>query len=79
MMPNVDGLELCRRVHALDRPRSPFFVFLTALGGKEHLLEGMRAGADEYPTKPLDSELLRAKLLATSRTMTTPAPGRGGR
>ncbi len=72
MMPNVDGLEFCRRIRGFDPPRcNTFFVFLTALGGKEHLLEGMRAGADEYLTKPLDSEQLRAKLLAASRIMTT--------
>ena len=72
MMPNVDGLEFCRRVRSLDPPRcNTFFVFLTALGGKEHLMEGMRAGADEYLTKPLDSEQLRAKLLAASRIMST--------
>ncbi len=53
MMPNMDGLELCRRVRGLDREGYTFFIFLTALGGREHLLEGMQAGADEYLTKPL--------------------------
>jgi type IV pilus assembly protein PilB len=62
MMPNMDGLELCRRVRGLPRGERVFFVFLTALGGEEHLLEGIRAGGDEYLTKPLDSEQLRAKL-----------------
>lgn len=79
MMPNVDGLEFCRRVRGIDPPRcNTFFVFLTALGGKEHLLEGMEAGADEYLTKPLDSEQLRAKLLAASRIMTTHQHLNGG-
>jgi CheY-like chemotaxis protein len=59
MMPNMDGLELCRRVRGHDRPGYTFFVFVTALGGKEKLLEGLRAGADEYLTKPLDGEQLR--------------------
>ena len=67
MMPNMDGLELCRRVRGLDRDGYTFFIFLTALGGKEHLLEGMEAGADEYLTKPLDGEQLRAKLIAAAR------------
>jgi type IV pilus assembly protein PilB len=67
MMPNMDGLELCRRVRGLEREGYTFFVFLTALGGREHLLEGMRAGADEYLVKPLDAEQLRAKLLEASR------------
>ena len=67
MMPSMDGLELCRRVRGLDRDDYTFFIFLTALGGKEHLLEGMQAGADEYLTKPLDAEQLRAKLIVASR------------
>lgn len=67
MMPNVDGLEFCRRVRGSDRRGDTFFIFLTALGGNEHLLEGMRAGADEYLTKPLDSEQLLAKLVSASR------------
>jgi type IV pilus assembly protein PilB len=67
MMPNMDGLELCRRVRGLDRDDYTFFIYLTALGGKEHLLEGMQAGADEYLTKPLDGEQLRTKLIVASR------------
>jgi type IV pilus assembly protein PilB len=67
MMPNMDGLEFCHKVRGLDRPGYTFFVFLTALGGKEKLLEGMLAGADEYLTKPLDGEQLRVKLITASR------------
>ena len=67
MMPNMDGLEFCRRVRSIDRPGYTYFVFLTALTGQEHLLEGMRAGADEYLTKPLDREQLQGRLVAASR------------
>ncbi len=67
MMPNVDGLELCNRVRATEREGYTFFVFLTSLGGQEHLLEGMKAGADEYLTKPLDTDQLRMKLISASR------------
>ena len=64
MMPNMDGPEFCRRVRSLDRDGYTFFIFLTALGSEEHLLEGMRAGADEYLVKPLDGKQLDAKLTA---------------
>jgi CheY-like chemotaxis protein len=67
MMPNMDGLELCRRVRGHERAGYTFFVFVTALSGKEKLLEGMKAGADEYLTKPLDGEQLRVKLISASR------------
>ena len=68
MMPGIDGLELCRRIRSARRDdRHTFFIFLTALGGSEHLLEGMQAGADEYLVKPLDGEQLWGKLIAASR------------
>ncbi len=67
MMPRIDGLELCRRVRSTDRPGYTFFIFVTALGAKEHLLEGMQAGADEYLTKPVDVDQLEAKLITASR------------
>jgi two-component system cell cycle response regulator len=67
MMPGPDGLELCRRVRAINNGWYTFFVFLTALGDKEHLLEGMQAGADDYLAKPLDREQLQVRLIAASR------------
>jgi CheY-like chemotaxis protein len=67
MMPNMDGLELCRRVRALERERYPFFIILTALTDNARLVEGLRAGADEYLTKPLDREQLQARLAVASR------------
>ncbi|HET7479179.1 MAG TPA: ATPase, T2SS/T4P/T4SS family [Rubrobacteraceae bacterium] len=67
MMPRMDGLALCNRVRGLEREGYTFFVFLTSLGSREHLLEGMKAGADEYLTKPLDTDQLGVKLIAASR------------
>ena len=71
MMPGIDGLELCRRVRDAGRPDYTYFIFLTSLGGREHLMEGMRAGADEYLTKPLNGDQLRAKLADASRVAST--------
>lgn len=67
MMPGMDGSEFCRRVRSLDREVYPFFVFLTALKDRTHLLEGMEAGADDYLAKPLDREELRVRLAAAAR------------
>jgi two-component system cell cycle response regulator len=67
MMPGLDGLELCRRVRAINNGWYTFFVFLTALGDKQHLLEGMQAGADDYLAKPFDREQLQVRLIAASR------------
>src|ERR671924_2239364 len=53
LMPLVDGVELCRRVRKqMDRASSyTYFVFLTALGDKEHMHAAMQAGADDYLAK----------------------------
>ncbi len=67
MMPGIDGIELCRRVRQDSRPGYIYFIFLTALGNKEHLLTGIEAGADDYLTKPLDREELKVRLISASR------------
>lgn len=67
MMPGIDGPEFCRRVREENSFSYTFFIFLTALGDKEHLLEGMKAGADDYLAKPLDREQLQVRLVAASR------------
>lgn len=50
-MPNMDGLELCRRIRERDRRDTyTHFVFMTALDDKEHFRLGVEAGADDYQT-----------------------------
>lgn len=67
MMPGVDGLELCNRVRATNRDEYTYFIFLTALGDKEHLRMGLEAGADDYLSKPLDREELEVRLISAIR------------
>jgi two-component system cell cycle response regulator len=67
MMPGVDGLELCRRVRSDNRDRYTYFIFLTALGDREHLLQGLDAGADDYLSKPLDRDELGMRLTSALR------------
>jgi type IV pilus assembly protein PilB len=71
MMPNMDGLELCHKVRGIEHHSYTYFIFLTALTGRDNLLEGLRAGADEYLTKPLDREQLQTRLIAASRVVST--------
>ncbi len=67
MMPGLDGIDLCRRVRASPRALYPYFVLLTALADREHLLAGLEAGADDYLTKPLDRAELQVRLTAAAR------------
>ena len=67
MMPGMDGLELCRLVRGEGREAYTYFIFLTALGDKEHLLMGLEAGADDYLSKPLDRDELQVRLISASR------------
>lgn len=70
MMPYVDGLELCHRVRAEEQEGYTYFIFLTALGDKEHLLQGFEAGADDYLSKPLNRAELEMRLISASRLTT---------
>ena len=66
-MPRMDGPELCRRVRERASETYPYFIFLTALDQREHILTAMYAGADDYLEKPLDPHALDAALVAASR------------
>jgi two-component system cell cycle response regulator len=67
MMPGIDGPSLCRLIRVDGRDAYTYFIFLTALGDKGHLLTGLAAGADHYLSKPLDSEELQVRLASAFR------------
>ena len=67
-MPGMDGLELCQRVReAYDAQR--YIILLSARGGKDDVVEGLRAGVDDYVTKPFDPEELQARIQVGFRVM----------
>ncbi|MBA3539955.1 MAG: diguanylate cyclase [Deltaproteobacteria bacterium] len=68
-MPEMTGLELCRLVRTQHNTLYTYFVFMTAFGDKARFLEGMRAGADDYLTKPIDLEELEARLASAQRVL----------
>ncbi|MBW3657277.1 MAG: diguanylate cyclase [Actinobacteria bacterium] len=67
MMPGIDGLELCRRIRATGLRGYTYIILITSLGGREQVLEGMEAGADDYLVKPPDPFDLRVRLIAAER------------
>ncbi len=62
MMPEKDGFELAKDVREIN-PTIPI-LFLTARGDKEDQVKGFKIGADDYITKPFDTELLLYKIKA---------------
>lgn len=62
MMPNMDGFKLGEEIRDID-PEIPLF-FLSAKTMKEDIINGYRLGADDYITKPFDSEVLLLKIKA---------------
>jgi len=62
MMPEMDGLEVCRRLKA-DPVTQPIpIIFLTASNEMSHLVQGLAAGAVDYVTKPFNPPELLARV-----------------
>ena len=66
MMPDGSGLELCRRLR--EQFQGPI-LFLTSLGESSQIVQGLRAGGDDYITKPYDIEELAARIEAHLRRL----------
>jgi diguanylate cyclase (GGDEF)-like protein len=69
MMPNADGLEVCRRVRA-EGQHYIYVILLTSRDRREDRMAGLDAGADDFLTKPLDAVELRARLRSGERVVT---------
>ena len=69
-MPNVDGLELCRRVRAISQV--PIIV-LSAKGEEKTKVEALDLGADDFVTKPFGIDELLARVRASLRRAKAPA------
>jgi two-component system OmpR family response regulator len=65
MMPNMDGFTLAEEIRDID-PDIPLF-FLSAKTMKEDIIQGYKLGADDYITKPFDSEVLLLKIKAITK------------
>ncbi len=69
MMPEMDGLDLCRAVRRSDLLRKTYVIVLTAKTEPDNLLEAFAAGADDYLAKPVDTRVLLARLGAAQRVI----------
>jgi len=69
MMPGMNGLEFCREFRLLGRETYGYFVLLTSKSEKTEIADGLEAGADDFLTKPVSSNELRARLRAGERML----------
>ena len=69
MMPDLNGLEICRRLRSLSSEAYTHIIMLTAKKDKESVVEGLRAGADDYVTKPFHEEELLARVAVGFRAV----------
>ncbi len=67
LMPRCDGLELTRRIRAVRTGHYPWIVMLTGMDFAANYRKAMEAGVDDVLVKPLDPELLRARLAVAAR------------
>jgi phosphoserine phosphatase RsbU/P len=70
MMPQMTGVEVCRRVRAAQGPAPTYLVVLTSRGQTEDLVAAFEAGADDYITKPFEAEEMRARVSVGVRMIT---------
>jgi len=70
MMPEVDGLQLCRRIRERMDNEYTYFILLTAnYAGRDNLSLAMEAGVDDFLTKPLDREVIWMRLRVAERIL----------
>ena len=62
MMPVMDGMELCRKIKTDIRISHIPVVLLTARTTEEHILTGLKEGADDYITKPFNTDILLLRI-----------------
>jgi DNA-binding response OmpR family regulator len=72
MLPDIDGLEVCRRLREDPSTSRVPIVFLTARTGEQERIGGLAAGADDYVIKPFNTTELLLRVGAVLRRSTPP-------
>jgi len=67
MMPEMDGLEVCRRIRKRTEGDYVYIILLTAKEGKTDIVTGLDAGANDYVVKPFDKDELRSRVKVGER------------
>ena len=67
MMPEIDGLEACKRILQVERYKDVPIIFVTALGDSNKMAEALDAGASDYVMKPINKMELLARIRSSLR------------
>ena len=70
-MPELDGVEVCRKVKEEEVDNPPYIILLTGRDSDTDILYGFDAGADDYMTKPFNDDELRARVRVAERLVRT--------
>jgi serine/threonine protein kinase len=73
-MPEMDGIDVCRRVKSSQTLPFTYVVMLTSRDAEEDMVAGLDAGADDYLTKPVEPRILRSRLMAAQRIVEAVPP-----
>lgn len=69
VMPQLSGVGLCRAIRSAPLPHYVYVILLTSRAADNDLLEGMAAGADDFLTKPFNTDELHARIKAAQRVL----------
>ncbi len=69
VMPGMTGPQICREARANPHTANVYLILLTARNSSDDILAGLRAGADDYVTKPFQPEELRARVKVGKRVV----------
>ncbi len=62
IMPQMDGIEVCRKIRSLETNDPPYIIILTTRDSKEDIVAGLAVGANDYIGKPYHREELQARV-----------------
>lgn len=69
VMPGLDGVRLCQTIRAESADRYTYIILLTGRDSIDEMVEGLDSGADDFVAKPVEPEVLRARLRSGQRIL----------
>jgi response regulator RpfG family c-di-GMP phosphodiesterase len=69
LMPEMNGLELCKKVRALNLERYRYIILISAQDTRMDVVRGLKGGVDDYITKPVNLDELRARIEIGARVI----------